>query len=84
MTVHKAQGSEWDTVIVALAGNPYERKSLAYNECTRARRNLVVVEVEGALKAAVGRNQRRRSVLEAVWSNNNSRLERLGLSQTLG
>lgn len=44
-TVHKAQGSEYDTVVLALFGTPppLRRRALLYTAITRAKKRLIVV-----------------------------------------
>ncbi len=45
VTVHKAQGSEYDTVVLSLFGTPptLRRRALLYTALTRAKRRLVIV-----------------------------------------
>lgn len=71
MTVHKAQGSEFDTVVVMLPP-PTSRiltRELLYTAVTRARQELVVVGTEESVRAAVDRPIARASGLtERLWS----------------
>jgi exodeoxyribonuclease V alpha subunit len=55
MTVHKSQGSEYDTVIMVLppARSPLAGRELVYTGATRAKRHLFVVGNEAAVRAAV-------------------------------
>ena len=55
MTVHKSQGSEYDTVVVVHppADSPLVGRELLYTALTRARRRLVVVGSEESLRRAV-------------------------------
>jgi exodeoxyribonuclease V alpha subunit len=54
-TIHKAQGSEYETVIVILppVGSPLLKRELLYTAITRARKNLIVVATEDAIKSAM-------------------------------
>ncbi|RMD82158.1 MAG: exodeoxyribonuclease V subunit alpha [Candidatus Dadabacteria bacterium] len=71
MTVHKAQGSEFDHVILVLprAGHPLATRELLYTGITRARRLLEVVGDEAAIRAAVETRHRRASGLAARLSD---------------
>jgi len=57
VTVHKSQGSEYGTVVVVLppATSPLATRELLYTAITRARRRVVIVGDEAAVRAAVGR-----------------------------
>jgi hypothetical protein len=60
MTVHKAQGSEWPSVLIALdRHSQFIDRSLLYTAATRAKRTLVLVATREHLEHAV-RNVRRR------------------------
>jgi exodeoxyribonuclease V alpha subunit len=66
MTVHRAQGSEWPAVVVALAGgHPLLTRSLVYTAMTRASKLCVIVAERRALAIALKRaeGQRRSSLL---------------------
>jgi exodeoxyribonuclease V alpha subunit len=68
MTVHKAQGSQFDTAAVVLP-DPSSRiltRELLYTAVTRARRELIVVASEEAIRAAVGRPVARASGLRGL------------------
>jgi len=67
MTVHKSQGSQFDTAAVVLpdAGAPILTRELLYTAVTRARRELILVGSEEAVRAAVGRPVARASGLAA-------------------
>ncbi|MCA1705681.1 MAG: ATP-dependent RecD-like DNA helicase, partial [Actinobacteria bacterium] len=65
MTIHKSQGSQFDTAAVLLPG-PTSRiltRELLYTAVTRARRRLMVTGSEKAVRAAVGRPVARASGL---------------------
>ena len=65
MTVHKSQGSELDRVVLVLP-SPASRlltRELLYTAVTRARRRLLVVGEEAAIRAAIGRRIERASGL---------------------
>lgn len=57
-TVHKAQGSEYDAVVILLDSdqNHMLRRSLLYTALTRARKRVYLVGNEVALKFAVTNN----------------------------
>ena len=56
-TVHKSQGSEYDTVILSLQTAHYImlRRPLLYTAITRAKRHVVIVGERKALVIAIGR-----------------------------
>jgi len=67
MTVHKSQGSQFDTAAVLLP-DPTSHiltRELLYTAVTRARRELVLVGTEAAIRAAVARPVARASGLGA-------------------
>jgi exodeoxyribonuclease V alpha subunit len=70
MTAHRAQGSEFDQVVVLLP-SPTSRvltRELLFTAVTRARRHLVLVGTEESVRAAVGRPVARASGLTAeLW-----------------
>jgi exodeoxyribonuclease V alpha subunit len=68
MTVHKAQGSQFDTAAVVLP-EPTSRiltRELLYTAITRARQELIVVGSEEAIRAAVARPVARASGLRRL------------------
>jgi len=72
MTVHKAQGSQFDTVVVLLPGpdSPILTRELLYTAVTRARQRLFVVGTEESIRAAVERPIARASGLrQALWGS---------------
>ncbi len=72
MTVHKSQGSQFDTAAVLLPPpeSPILTRELLYTAVTRARERLVVVGTEEALRRAVARPAARASGLRArLWGD---------------
>jgi exodeoxyribonuclease V alpha subunit len=70
MTIHKSQGSQYDTV-AALLPAPESRilsRELLYTAATRARRRLILVATEETIRAAVSRPVARASGLgRRLW-----------------
>jgi exodeoxyribonuclease V alpha subunit len=54
-TIHKSQGSEYNTVIVVVppVNSPLLRRELLYTAVTRARKHLVLIASEDAITSAV-------------------------------
>ena len=52
MTVHKAQGCEFDNVIIALGKMNYRlmNRKLFYTAITRSKKRIVVIEISGTLE----------------------------------
>jgi exodeoxyribonuclease V alpha subunit len=72
MTVHRAQGSEFDEVVTLLPGASSRvlTRELLYTAVTRARRRVVLVGTEEALRAAVTRPIARASGLTSLlWGH---------------
>lgn len=70
MTIHKAQGSEYDAVVVVLPrpDSPLLTRELLLTAVTRARHRLIVVGTAAAITAAVDRPVARASGLrDALW-----------------
>jgi exodeoxyribonuclease V alpha subunit len=70
MTVHRAQGSEFDVVIVLLptASSRVLTRELLYTAVTRARRGVILIGTEEPVRAAVSRPIARASGLTArLW-----------------
>jgi exodeoxyribonuclease V alpha subunit len=65
LTVHKSQGSEFDTVLLVLppAETQVLSRELVYTGITRARRRLAVLAQPGVLRAAIGVRVKRDSAL---------------------
>jgi len=71
MTIHKSQGSQFDTAAVLLPSptSPILTRELLYTAVTRARRRLILVGGEAAVRTAVERPVTRASGLgERLWS----------------
>jgi exodeoxyribonuclease V alpha subunit len=72
MTIHKAQGSQFDTVVVLLPPetSPILTRELLYTAVTRARTRLIVAGTEEAVRAAVARPVARASGLRTrLWGS---------------
>jgi exodeoxyribonuclease V alpha subunit len=80
MTVHKSQGSQFDTAAVLLPdpSSPILTRELLYTAVTRARRELIVVGTEESIRAAVSRPVARASGLR--WRLSARVLDRRGRS----
>ena len=65
MTVHKAQGSQFDAVTLVLPNpdSPLLTRELLYTAITRARTEVTLIGSEAALRAAVRRQAQRASGL---------------------
>jgi exodeoxyribonuclease V alpha subunit len=58
LTVHKAQGSQWERVIIPITGHRLLDRSLIYTALTRAQRQVIFVGDENAARLAVERPPR--------------------------
>ncbi len=70
MTIHKSQGSQFDTAVVLLPAETSRilTRELIYTAATRARTRLILVGTERTLRAAVSRRATRASGLrERLW-----------------
>jgi exodeoxyribonuclease V alpha subunit len=70
LTIHRSQGSQYDTVSVLLpeTASPLLTRELLYTGVTRARRHVRVVGTEESVRAAVGRQVLRASGLRRIRS----------------
>ncbi len=72
LTVHKSQGSEFETVLLVMPrrDSPLATRELVYTGATRARSRLLVLADPGVLARAIERPIRRASGLgERVWGS---------------
>ncbi len=70
MTVHKSQGSEYDSVIVILpdSDSPLLTRELLYTAVTRARKKVTVIaNTEQLAQAITVRSQRQSGILGVLW-----------------
>jgi exodeoxyribonuclease V alpha subunit len=70
MSIHKSQGSEFDTVVVVLpdADSPILTRELLYTAITRARKKVVIFGTDAVVDAAVMRRAERASGLrQRLW-----------------
>lgn len=60
ITVHKAQGSEFDTVVIVLPKNPSIMldKNLIYTSITRSKKNVIILSENDALEKGIITNKR--------------------------
>lgn len=67
MTIHKSQGSEYDSVVLVLppASSPLIGRELVYTAITRAKRHLTVVGSEAAMRGCINTPARRMTGLAA-------------------
>jgi exodeoxyribonuclease V alpha subunit len=75
-TIHKSQGSEYDTVIVSLPKDPSNmlKRNLLHTAITRAKNRIVIITQNGAIDVAVKRCDninRNTSVLDKLTSEEN-------------
>lgn len=73
MTVHRSQGSEFESVLLVLPPQPHELAGpeLLYTGVTRARSRILLAADEGALRAACQqRPPRRTGLLEKLGARN--------------
>jgi exodeoxyribonuclease V alpha subunit len=70
MTIHKSQGSQFDTaaIVLPLESSRILTRELLYTAVTRARRRVILVGTEATIRAAVARPVARASGLrERLW-----------------
>ena len=87
MTVHKSQGSQFDTVAVLLPDptSPILTRELLYTAVTRARRRLILAGTEEAVRIAAGRPIARNSGLrDRLWGSGETADGRYGRTQGHG
>lgn len=68
MTIHKSQGSEFDTVLLVLPANPSQvvTRELVYTGVTRAKRQVILHAGENVLRTAIAQRAERMSGLQAA------------------
>jgi exodeoxyribonuclease V alpha subunit len=72
MTVHKSQGSQFDTVALILPGpeSPILTRELFYTAVTRAKQKVIIVGSEASIRTAVERPIARSSGLRRrLWGS---------------
>jgi exodeoxyribonuclease V alpha subunit len=72
MTIHKSQGSQFDSVVVVLPGepSPFVTRQLLYTAATRASDRVWLVADEATVRDAVTRSVQRASGLgERLWDD---------------
>jgi exodeoxyribonuclease V alpha subunit len=72
MTVHKSQGSEFETVLLILPIRDYPllTRELLYTGITRAKKNISIYGTEGIIKTTISRRIERTSGLkDALWES---------------
>ena len=69
MTVHKAQGSQFQhtTVVLPPLGSPLLTRDLVYTAVTRAKQRATIIGTAEQLRAAIGTETRRASGLASRW-----------------
>jgi exodeoxyribonuclease V alpha subunit len=76
MTVHKSQGSEFDSALLILPDQdtPVLTRELVYTGCSRARRQVILMAQENTVDQALSRTIQRASGLsEALWGEPNKK-----------
>lgn len=71
ITIHKSQGSEYDTVVIALPSEPRVmlKRNLLYTAITRAKKRVILVTEQGSIEYAVNTldtELRQTSILEKL------------------
>jgi exodeoxyribonuclease V alpha subunit len=72
MTIHKSQGSEFDSILIVLPGEdlPILTRELIYTGLTRARNHIEIWSPETVLRATISKRVSRSSGLrDALWNN---------------
>lgn len=74
MTIHKSQGSEFDTILLVLPANPSQvaTRELAYTGVTRAKRQVWLHTGESVLRTAISQRAERMSGLQAALGQRNA------------
>ena len=81
MTIHKSQGSEFDTVVIPIISGPsiILTRNLIYTAITRAKKMVVLVGSKKYLKRMVGNNYTvvRQTMLKDFLNESNNKLKLL-------
>ncbi|QCG98118.1 hypothetical protein E6C67_30985 [Azospirillum sp. TSA2s] len=77
VSAHKAQGSQFERIVVPVYRNRLLNRNLLYTAVTRAKRQVVLVGEKEALQAAVGAEDSRKSAL--AWHLEQHLLEQASL-----
>jgi exodeoxyribonuclease V alpha subunit len=83
ITTHRAQGSEWDNVVVVVSQSHYMmlQRNLLYTAITRARKRAVIVVSGGLENKTTGRMYR--TALEVAVANDRIARRYTGLAERL-
>jgi exodeoxyribonuclease V alpha subunit len=83
MTSHRAQGSEWDTVVVVVSHSHYLmlQRNLLYTALTRARKRAVLIVSGGLVNRQTGRIYK--TALEVAVANDEIAHRYSGLAERL-
>jgi exodeoxyribonuclease V alpha subunit len=83
MTSHRAQGSEWDTVVVVVSHSHYLmlQRNLLYTALTRARKRAVLIVSGGLVNRQTGRIYK--TALEVAVANDQIAHRYSGLAERL-
>ncbi|SDA11546.1 helicase, putative, RecD/TraA family [Ruminococcus sp. YE71] len=66
ITIHKSQGSEFDTVIIALTNSDHLTRDLLYTAVTRAKNKVIIVALKGTIEKACSNTAERSTLLRYV------------------
>ena len=66
ITIHKSQGSEFDTVIIVLTDSEHLTRDLLYTAVTRAKNKVIIVALKGTIEKACSNTAERSTLLRYV------------------